>query len=270
MNLIQLLDRPIAFHRIFAELTGSVSAGLMLSQAVYWSGTNKAGERRTSHAAGWFYKSQRDWWEETQLSRKEQETARKHLRDLGNGDIWCEEMRGMPRRLFYRLDLGKLQLLILGMQAAQNGHASMSETGMQAAQNGHAINEQRLHRDYTETTTTFFDNRAPRESKKKQGEKFSFDFSFEALSGLFTEVEHAWLVEHCPRIETAAASRAFLEYHREKRTGFRSPRAVLSAWRGWMARAEGRAGVRPKNSLTVKSGGNASELEGLRLAGIIK
>lgn len=269
MNLLQVLDRPIAFHRIFAELTGSVSAGLMLSQAVYWSGTNKAGERRTANADGWFYKSQQEWFEETMLTRKEQETARKHLRDLGSGDIWVEEMKGMPRRLFYRLDLDKLQLLILDMQAAQKGHASMSERDMQAAQKGHAINEQRLRRDYTETTTTFFDNRAPRLSKKKKGVRFSFDFSFEALSGLFTEHEHAWLVANCPRIETEAASRAFLAYHNEKQTGFRSARAVLAAWRGWMARAEGRAGAAPKNSITGRSGLNAADLESLRLAGII-
>jgi hypothetical protein len=36
-HLIDLLDRPIAFHRIFVELTGSVLAAVMLSQAFYWS-----------------------------------------------------------------------------------------------------------------------------------------------------------------------------------------------------------------------------------------
>ena len=36
MNILDLLDRPIAYHRIFARLTGSVHAALMLSQAVYW------------------------------------------------------------------------------------------------------------------------------------------------------------------------------------------------------------------------------------------
>ena len=33
--LLQLLDRPIAFHRCFVTLTGSVTAALMLSQALY-------------------------------------------------------------------------------------------------------------------------------------------------------------------------------------------------------------------------------------------
>ena len=33
--MIELLDRPIAFQRIFVNLTGSINAALFLSQAVY-------------------------------------------------------------------------------------------------------------------------------------------------------------------------------------------------------------------------------------------
>ncbi len=35
--IAEMLDRPIAFHPVLAKISGSVTAGLMLSQAVYWS-----------------------------------------------------------------------------------------------------------------------------------------------------------------------------------------------------------------------------------------
>lgn len=93
-----LLSRPIAFHRPLAEITGSVTAGLMLSQALYWN-------ERTDNPDGWFYKSQPEWEEETTLSRREQESARTRLRQCG---FWQEERRGVPARLFYRVDLDAL------------------------------------------------------------------------------------------------------------------------------------------------------------------
>jgi hypothetical protein len=106
-RLLDLLDRPIAFHRIFVTLTGSVLAAVMLSQAFYWS-------RRTKHPGGWFYKTQEEWEEETGLTRGEQEAARKRLRITG---FWAEERRGIPARLYFRVDLDMLAEQLLGHQA---------------------------------------------------------------------------------------------------------------------------------------------------------
>lgn len=96
-------DRPIAFHRIFVSLTGSVNAALMLSQAVYWS-------KRTRNPDGWFYKSGKEWEEETGLGRWEQEGARKTLRGTG---IWEENLRGVPATVWYRLDFKLMQEKLL-------------------------------------------------------------------------------------------------------------------------------------------------------------
>jgi len=105
MNGLDLvLDRPIAFHRSFVSIrtkTGGklgVAAALMLSQAIYWA-------RRSSDDEGWFYKTQEEWEEETGLTRREQETARKRLRAT---DFWHEELRGMPARLHFRVDFEAL------------------------------------------------------------------------------------------------------------------------------------------------------------------
>lgn len=93
-NVLHLFDRPIAFHRCFVTLTGSVTAALMLSQALYW-------QRRCKDPEGWWYKTRDDWFEETGLSRYEQEGARKRLRKLG---VMQEHLRGVPATIWYRVN----------------------------------------------------------------------------------------------------------------------------------------------------------------------
>jgi len=94
--VFRAFDRPIAFHRIFVDIAGSIAAALMLSQAVYWS-------TRTKNPAGWFYKTADDWQEETGLTRREQEGARKRLSRFV---WWQEDLRkanGTPT-LHFRVD----------------------------------------------------------------------------------------------------------------------------------------------------------------------
>lgn len=94
----KLLRRPIAFHRVFAQITSSATAGLFLSQLFYWS-------EHTNHPDGWFYKTAEEWEQETTLGRREQETARKKLRALG---IVEEKKADLPRKLYFRLNREKL------------------------------------------------------------------------------------------------------------------------------------------------------------------
>jgi hypothetical protein len=118
MKSSNLLDRPIAFHRCFAELGGSVNAGLMLSQAVYWS-------KRSTTKDGWFWKTAEEWTEETYLSRTEQATARKQLKRL---TCWQEELRGVPAKLFYRIDFDALDDLLSTDKPARISQSSLPES----------------------------------------------------------------------------------------------------------------------------------------------
>lgn len=93
-QVLQALDRPIAFQRSFVRLTGSINAALMLSQAIYWSLRSRGGD-------GWFWKTAEDWENETGMTRREQESARKLLRDRG---LLEEEKRGMPAKIWFRVD----------------------------------------------------------------------------------------------------------------------------------------------------------------------
>ena len=101
--LLEILGQaPIVFHRIFVDITGSVTAALWLSYALY------ALEESPPIQAGWFSKSQDDWQRDSGLTRREQETARKRLREL---DL-LEERRGMNLPLAFRVDCQRLQTLI--------------------------------------------------------------------------------------------------------------------------------------------------------------
>lgn len=124
-DITDLLDRPIAFHRAFAKLAGSVNAGVMLSQGYYWS-------KRTKSPAGWFYKTQDEWEAETCLSRREQETARKLLRQTG---FWEEDRRGNPARLYYRIDRRAFNLALFRL--AQNANQDWQERPGKSAASRH-------------------------------------------------------------------------------------------------------------------------------------
>ena len=92
--LLDVFDLPVTFHRCLVPVTGSVTAALMLSQAIW------ASQAADPDEDGWFAKSRDEWEEETGLSRWEQQTARRVLRDGG----FLEERRvGIPARLCFRV-----------------------------------------------------------------------------------------------------------------------------------------------------------------------
>lgn len=97
-----LTDRPVAYYPMLAKALQSVTAGLFLSQLLYWSD-------KGADAAGWVWKTQEDWENETGLTRYEQEGARKRLRSLG---VIKEERRGLPARQYFQVDCDVLEKLL--------------------------------------------------------------------------------------------------------------------------------------------------------------
>ena len=123
MDILPLLDRPIAFQRSFIRLDIGVTAALFLSQMVYW--TNRSDDD------GWVYKTQEEWEEETGLTRYEQEGARKKLRALG---VLLENKKGIPARLFYKVDNDALyQQLVSANKDAEKPHTGVRKTNKQAS-----------------------------------------------------------------------------------------------------------------------------------------
>jgi hypothetical protein len=111
MKITQLLDRPIAYHKVFVTLTGSVKAAIMLSQAMYW-------QPRAKQSDGWWYKSAEEWEEETGLTRREQEQARKDCSLF----LLCK-LKGTPATLFWKVDEDALQEALF----SQKGESSFDK-----------------------------------------------------------------------------------------------------------------------------------------------
>ena len=159
----KLQGRPVAYYVTFARIAGSVNAGLMLSQAMYWT-------TRTEDS-GWFYKSAKAWQEEVGLSRAELDGARELLRTQKLID---EEVRGFPAKVHYRVNLAQLQSAL--SQLAENKHtdarslrktnkqecristASLQKLGKLAAENQQAV--------YREAETTS-DNNTENSTKRQ-------------------------------------------------------------------------------------------------------
>lgn len=99
---LDLLDRPIAFHRCLVPIAGSVAGAVFLSQLIYWS-------KRSSQGDGSIYKTRTEWEEETGLGRLEQEAVRRVLREAG---VLVEMKKGIPCRLYFKLQANKLASLL--------------------------------------------------------------------------------------------------------------------------------------------------------------
>jgi len=95
------VGRPVAYYPQIRHICGSVTAAIFFCQFTYWRGKGENKE-------GWIYKSQPEIEDETGLTREEQETARRKLRDRG---ILTERKKGIPCRLYYLLDLDRVNLL---------------------------------------------------------------------------------------------------------------------------------------------------------------
>lgn len=104
------LSRPTAYHRIFSRIGGGALAGLFLSQLWYWSDKGR-------DADGWIYKTQAEWQDEIDMTRDEQETARKALRKRG---LIEEVKRGLPAKLFYRIDQEAITAAIIALSNEEN------------------------------------------------------------------------------------------------------------------------------------------------------
>ena len=135
-----ILYKPIAFHRCFVPLTGSVNAALMLSQAMYWQKRNEDGV--------WWFQTQEKWADETGLSRREQETARRALRNL---PFWKEELRGLPGKLHFFLDLELLLEIVTVGKTSLHKQAILHSTNQPYSDGGTSHTSSKVKESNEET-----------------------------------------------------------------------------------------------------------------------
>jgi len=92
-----LNERPIAFNVGLARMLGSVKAGLLLSQLLWWH--EKGNDRE------WTYKTMEEIKQETALSRKEQDGA---IRILKKSKILEVMVKGLPAKRHFKIDFDKI------------------------------------------------------------------------------------------------------------------------------------------------------------------
>lgn len=115
------LGRFIVYQPEFTHITGAITAGIFVCNLVQWTGKQR-------DADGWIFKTQGEIMEETGLTRREQETARKILKDRG---FLVEAKRGIPARLFYRVEIDALNDAVDDYLAGKDGafrHTGAAET----------------------------------------------------------------------------------------------------------------------------------------------
>lgn len=106
IELIRLMnEKPIAFNKHYVQIGCGINGALMLSQLVYWA--DKAKDRN-----GWIYKTNIEWTEETGLTRREQDTARKNLKELG---LIEEHKHGVPCKVHFKVNQVRLYELLISV-----------------------------------------------------------------------------------------------------------------------------------------------------------
>jgi len=88
--LRMLNERPIAYYPIYRKITGSTTAGLLLSQLMYWFSKKDK-----------FFKTDEDIRNETLLTEKELKTAKQKIKKIAFIKVTRE---GLPAKTYYSID----------------------------------------------------------------------------------------------------------------------------------------------------------------------
>lgn len=116
-TILKNTGRAIAYRPNLARLFGGVVAELFFEQIFYW-------QDKADPVLG-VYKTQEELEIETGLSRKEQETARKLLREKG---VLIETHKRLEHRMYYKIDCEKLDELLATLANDTNEHSRMPES----------------------------------------------------------------------------------------------------------------------------------------------
>lgn len=168
-------ERALDFQRMAVRRLGP-APGIFLRQLVFWDG-------RGMYPDGWMYKSIGDWQDETGLSRRQQEKARKAL--VGKGFIAEKHALGPDRRqrLFFRANLSALLDFFAGDLTAEdatlNGNSRVpgiseqgtcppSRAGTAPGSSGPANTEEDVRRDHQDPPGGEHDSQPLQVSKEEK------------------------------------------------------------------------------------------------------
>ena len=161
-ELLRIIGKPIAYYPQLAKPLGGVNASLLFGHFFYWNdkGRSELGVYRTADEIE----------VETGLSRDEQRTARRKLRERG---VLIETEKRIEHRIYYKLDLDRFDEIIsqsgsgdfpIADSDIPNPEVGNSQSGSWDFPIDEVGNSQSYIRteDYQKTTTVdYYNNSAP-------------------------------------------------------------------------------------------------------------
>jgi hypothetical protein len=93
--------KPVAYYPELAEVLGGRDEALFVQQIAHWADWSKND--------GWVFRTKEELNEELYMPPSTQYRVRGRLKKLG---VLEEELRGMPRKLFYRVNFDKIESLL--------------------------------------------------------------------------------------------------------------------------------------------------------------
>ena len=161
-ELLRIIGKPIAYYPQLAKPLGGVNASLLFGHFFYW---NDKG-----HSELGVYRTADEIEVETGLSRDEQRTARRKLRERG---VLIETEKRIEHRIYYKLDLDRFDEIIsqsgsgdfpIADSEIPNPEVGNSQSGSGDFPVDEVGNSQSYIRteDYQKTTTVdYYNNSAP-------------------------------------------------------------------------------------------------------------
>ena len=141
-NVLKLLNhKPIAYYPIYRQITGSTTAGVVLSQLIYWF--LKKDE---------IYKTDNEIRKETYLTIDEFRSAKKKIKNL---DFIAITKRGIPAKTYYKIDWDLYQTCLGKIPKQDDSKIHNKVEGKTLNSDGEKAQTiiEIKDRDYTKTTT---------------------------------------------------------------------------------------------------------------------
>jgi len=155
-------EKPIAYMRIYTKITGTLTAGVLLSQIVYWDKVAKEMGKED------FWHTDKEFMDETGMGLTELAGAKRKLKELGIVEI---ERKGTPATTHYLLDIDVLINLITSYEGT-------SQLDMIKPNN---LIQGNLITNTTENTTKITTD-IKKNISKENGKKSKYSYSFEDIT----------------------------------------------------------------------------------------
>ncbi len=183
--LRQLNQRPIAYYPLYKDLTNSTTAGVILSQLMYWFSKKDK-----------FYKTDDDLLKETHLSKNELRTAKKTLKNLNFISITRE---GVPAKTYYRIDWKAYELSLVNSTKLDDLNSRNSTSEINATITKTSSKKEREETFYIknkESVLKYIENVEKTDNiKNKMAHKKALISKFMKNDGSSIEVFEEWRLE---------------------------------------------------------------------------